>query len=82
MTGVKDINKAHAIDVLWNIWGYAFGHHCFWRCKIDILMLEYCEVGVAIWEWWAGNLAMADNVTKTMLKLMALYKAFEKWVVQ
>ena len=48
--GVKDINKAHAIDVLLEHLGakrsdtIAFGD-----AKIDIPMLEYCEVGVA-WE--------------------------------
>ena len=47
--GVKDINKAHAIDVLLEHLGakrsdtIAFGD-----AKIDIPMLEYCEVGVAM----------------------------------
>ena len=50
--GFKDINKAHAIDVLLEYLGakpsdtIAFGD-----AKIDIPMLEYCEVGVAM-----GNL--------------------------
>ena len=62
--GVKDINKAHAIDVLLEHLGaersdtIAFGD-----AKIDIPMLEYCEIGVAMGNGGPEILAMADLVT-------------------
>ena len=62
--GVKDITKAHAIDVLLSYLKadrkdtIAFGD-----AKVDIPMLDYCEVGVAMGNGGAEILAMADLVT-------------------
>jgi len=76
--GVKDINKAHAIDVLLEHLGakrsdtIAFGD-----AKIDIPMLEYCEIGVAMGNGGPEILAMADLVTDDV-EADGLYKAFEK----
>ena len=76
--GVKDINKAHAIDVLLEHLGakrsdtIAFGD-----AKIDIPMLEYCEIGVAMGNGGPEILAMADLVTDDV-EADGLYKAFDK----
>lgn len=62
--GVKDITKAHAIDVLLEYLGankedtFAFGD-----AKVDIPMLEYCEIGVAVDSGGDDIKAMADYVT-------------------
>ncbi len=64
--GVKDINKAHAIDVLLEYLGamrsdtIAFGD-----AKIDIPMLEYCEVGVAMGNGVLPVRKAADYITLT-----------------
>lgn len=74
--GVKDITKAHAIDVLLKHLGakkedtFAFGD-----AKVDILMLEYCEVGVAMGSGGDEIKAMADYVTDDVDK-DGLYNAF------
>lgn len=74
--GVKDITKAHAIDVLLEYLGadikdtYAFGD-----AKIDIPMLEYCHVGVAMNSGGDEIKAMADYVTDDVDK-DGLYNAF------
>lgn len=76
--GVKDIDKAHAIDVLLEHLGakkedtIAFGD-----AKIDIPMLEYCEIGVSMGNGGAEILAMADMVTDDV-EHDGLYKAFQK----
>ena len=76
--GVKYINKSHAIDVLLEHLGakrsdtIAFGD-----AKIDIPMLEYCEVGVAMGNGDPEILAMADLVTDDV-EADGLYKAFDK----
>ena len=76
--GVKDINKAHAIAVLLEYLGakrsdtIAFGD-----AKIDIPMLEYCEVGVGMGNGGPEILAMADLVTDDV-EADGLYKAFDK----
>ena len=76
--GVKDINKAHAIDVLLEHLGadkkntVAFGD-----AKIDIPMLKYCEIGVAMGNGGAEILDMADMVTDDVEE-NGLYNAFEK----
>lgn len=76
--GVKDIDKAHAIEVLLEHLGakkedtIAFGD-----AKIDIPMLEYCAVGVAMGNGGAEILAMADMVTDDV-EHDGLYHAFEK----
>lgn len=74
--GVKDITKAHAIDALLEYLGadiedtYAFGD-----AKIDIPMLEYCKVGVAMNSGGDEIKAMADYVTDDVDK-DGLYNAF------
>ncbi|HFU4000923.1 TPA: HAD family hydrolase [Streptococcus suis] len=76
--GVKDIDKAHAIDVLLEHLGakkedtIAFGD-----AKIDIPMLDYCAVGVAMGNGGAEILAMADMITDDVEE-DGLYNAFEK----
>ena len=76
--GVKDINKAHAIDVLLEHLGakkedtIAFGD-----AKIDIPMLEYCAVGVSMGNGGPEILAMADMVTDDV-EHDGLYNAFQK----
>ncbi len=76
--GVKDINKAHAIDVLLEHLGadkkntVAFGD-----AKIDIPMLKYCEIGVAMGNGGPEILDMADMVTDDVEE-NGLYNAFEK----
>ncbi|MGT2832932.1 Cof-type HAD-IIB family hydrolase [Streptococcus halotolerans] len=76
--GVKDIDKAHAVDVLLKHLGadrkdtIAFGD-----AKIDIPMLEYCQVGVSMGNGGPEILAMADMVTDDVEE-DGLYNAFEK----
>ena len=74
--GVKGINKAHSIDVLLKHIGadvkdtFAFGD-----AKVDIPMLEYCAVGVAMGSGGDDIKAMADYVTDGVDE-DGLYKAF------
>lgn len=74
--GVKDITKANAIDCLLTYLGadrkdtVAFGD-----AKIDIPMLEYCAVGVAMGSGGPEIRAMADYVTDDVDR-DGLYKAF------
>ena len=74
--GVKDITKAHAIDVLLNHLGaniedtFAFGD-----AKVDIPMLEYCHTGIAMGSGGDEIKAMADYVTDDVDQ-DGLYKAF------
>ncbi|HFI0632061.1 TPA: HAD family hydrolase [Streptococcus suis] len=76
--GVKDIDKAQAISVLLEHLGankedtIAFGD-----AKIDIPMLDYCAVGVAMGNGGAEILAMADMITDDV-EADGLYNAFEK----
>ncbi|HEP1818858.1 TPA: HAD family hydrolase [Streptococcus suis] len=76
--GVKDIDKAHAISVLLDHLGasqtdtIAFGD-----AKIDISMLDYCAVGVAMGNGGAEIMAMADMITDDVEE-DGLYNAFEK----
>ncbi|CAM3364362.1 HAD family hydrolase [Streptococcus dysgalactiae] len=76
--GVKNITKAHAIEVLLEHLGsdrkdtIAFGD-----AKIDIPMLEYCEVGVSMGNGGPEILAMADMVTDDVEE-DGLYNAFKK----
>ena len=76
--GVKDITKAHAIDVLLEYLNaskkdtVAFGD-----AKVDIPMLEYCEIGVSMGNGGPEILAMADMVTDDVEE-NGLYNAFEK----
>lgn len=74
--GVKGINKAQAVDALLAYLGtdrrdtIAFGD-----AKIDIPMLDYCEIGVAMGNGGEEILAMADKVTADV-EDDGLYKAF------
>lgn len=76
--GVKDITKAHAIDVL-------LGHLdadkkdtiAFGDAKIDIPMLAYCNIGVAMGNGGSEILAMANIITDDVEE-DGLYNAFEK----
>ncbi|MBG9367512.1 HAD family hydrolase [Streptococcus sp. NLN64] len=76
--GVKDINKARAMDLL-------LGHLAmdrsqtiaFGDAKIDIPMLEYAAIGVAMGNGGPEILAMADLITEDVEE-DGLYKAFEK----
>lgn len=74
--GVKDITKAHAIDQLLNYLGakredtIAFGD-----AKVDIPMLEYCHIGVAMGSGGDEIKAMADYITDDVDK-DGLYHAF------
>lgn len=75
--GVKDITKAHAIDVVLQELGIdrkdtiAFGD-----ASIDIPMLQYCEIGVAMNSGGDEIKAMADYVADDVDQ-DGLYKAFE-----
>ncbi len=75
--GVKDITKANAIEHLLEYLGakqedtIAFGD-----AKIDIPMLEYCAVGVAMGSGGDEIKAMADYITDDVDK-DGLYKGFE-----
>lgn len=74
--GVKDISKAHAIDVL-----LAHRNHArentiaFGDASIDIPMLEYCACGVAMGNGGEGIKAMADYITDSVDD-NGLYNAF------
>ena len=76
--GVKDITKAHAIDVLLAHLGaeradtIAFGD-----AKVDIPMLEYCAYGVAMGNGGDEIRAMADLVTDDV-EHDGLWNAFRK----
>lgn len=76
--GVKDIHKAYAVDVILQHLGanredtIAFGN-----AKVDIPMLEACQIGVAMGNGGPEILAMADLITDDVRE-DGLYKAFEK----
>ncbi|HEM4191529.1 HAD family hydrolase [Streptococcus suis] len=76
--GVKDIDKAHAISVLLDHLGASQADTiAFGDAKIDISMLDYCAVGVAMGNGGAEILAMADMITDDVEE-EGLYNAFEK----
>lgn len=76
--GVKDITKAHAIDVLLeHLQADRQDTLAFGDAKVDIPMLEYCQVGVAMGNGGPEILAMADLVTDDVAK-DGLYKAFDQ----
>lgn len=76
--GVANIDKAYAIDVLLDFLDkdkadtIAFGD-----AKVDIPMLDYCAIGVAMGNGGPEILAMADMITDDV-EDDGLYKAFEK----
>lgn len=76
--GVKDITKAHAIDVLLeHLQADKKDAIAFGDAKVDIPMLEYCEIGVSMGNGGPEILAMADMVTDDVEE-DGLYNAFEK----
>ncbi|HHT7734062.1 TPA: HAD family hydrolase [Streptococcus suis] len=76
--GVKDIDKAHAISVLLDHLGASQADTiAIGDAKIDIPMLDYCAVGVAMGNGGAEILAMADMITDDVEE-DGLYNAFEK----
>lgn len=76
--GVKGITKANAIDrLLAHIGAKKEDTIAFGDAQIDIPMLEYCAVGVAMGSGGDGIKAMADYVTDDVDK-DGLYKAFVK----
>ena len=75
--GVKDIDKAKAIDALLRHLGASRADTiAFGDAKVDIPMLEYCAVGVAMGSGGEEIRAMADLVTGGVNE-DGLYKAFE-----
>ncbi|HFI0101404.1 TPA: HAD family hydrolase [Streptococcus suis] len=76
--GVKDIDKAHAISVLLDHLGASQADTiAFGDAKIDISMLDYCAVGVAMGNGGAEIMAMADMITDDVEE-DGLYNAFER----
>ncbi len=74
--GVKDIDKAYAIDVLLKHLGASLENtFAFGDAKVDIPMLEYCHIGVAMHSGGEEIKAMADYVTDDVDQ-DGLYKAF------
>ena len=75
--GVKDMDKAKAIDALLRHLGASRADTiAFGDAKVDIPMLEYCAVGVAMGSGGEEIRAMADLVTSGVNE-DGLYKAFE-----
>lgn len=76
--GVKNITKAHAIEVLLkHLEADRKDTIAFGDAKIDIPMLEYCEVGISMGNGGPEILAMADMVTDDVEE-DGLYNAFKK----
>lgn len=75
--GVKDITKAHAINELLKYLGASIEDTlAFGDAKVDIPMLEYCAIGVAMASGGDEIKAMADYVTDGVDE-DGLYHAFE-----
>ncbi len=76
--GVKDLDKAAAIDaLLCHLHADIKDTIAFGDAKIDIPMLKYCNYGVAMGNGGAEIKAMADEVTDGV-EQDGLYKAFER----
>ena len=76
--GVKDIDKAFAVETLVNyLHADMQDTIAFGDAKVDIPMLECCAYGVAMGSGGAEIKAMADYVTDDVDK-DGLYKAFDK----
>lgn len=76
--GVKDITKAHAIDVLLReLKADRKDTVAFGDAKVDIPMLEYCQIGVAMGNGGDEIRAMADLITDDV-DHDGIYHAFEK----
>lgn len=75
--GVKDITKANAIQTLLNHLNIGIEDTiAFGDAKVDIPMLEYCEIGVAMGSGGEEIKAMADYVTDAVDD-DGLYHAFK-----
>ncbi|VKY37668.1 haloacid dehalogenase [Streptococcus pneumoniae] len=76
--GIKDINKAHAVNIILKHLG---ANHtdtiAFGDAKVDIPMLETCHIGVAMGNGGPEILAMADMITDDV-RQDGLYNAFKK----
>ena len=76
--GVKDINKAHAVNIILKHLG---ANHidtiAFGDAKVDIPMLETCHIGVSMGYGGPEILAMADIITDDV-RQDGLYNAFKK----
>ena len=76
--GVKDINKAHAVNIILKHLG---ANHidtiAFGDAKVDIPMLETCHIGVSMGNGGPEILAMADIITDDV-RQDGLYNAFKK----
>ena len=76
--GVKDLDKAAAIDaLLCHLHADIKDTIAFGDAKIDIPMLKFCSYGVAMGNGGAEIKAMADEVTDGV-EQDGLYKAFER----
>jgi len=76
--GVKDITKANAIEhLLKYLKADRENTIAFGDAKVDIPMLEYCEIGVAMGSGGKEIKEMADFITEDVDK-DGLYKAFTK----
>ena len=76
--GVKDITKAHAIDVILEyLQASREDTIAFGDAKVDIPMLECCKIGVSMGNGGPEILAMADMVTDDVEE-DGLYNAFAK----
>ncbi|EFR45354.1 Cof-type HAD-IIB family hydrolase [Streptococcus pseudoporcinus] len=76
--GVKGVTKVHAIDVLLeHLQADKKDTIAFGDAKIDIPMLDYCNLGIAMGNGGPEILAMADMVTDDVEE-DGLYKAFKK----
>lgn len=76
--GVKDINKAYAVDlILDHLDADLTDTIAVGDAKVDIPMLEACQIGVAMGNGGPEILAVADLITDDVGQ-DGLYKAFEK----
>ena len=76
--GVKNINKAHAVDIiLKHLGANRIDTIAFGDAKVDIPMLETCQIGVAMGNGGPEILAMADIITDDV-RQDGLYNAFKK----
>lgn len=76
--GVKDINKAYAVDlILDHLDADRANTIAVGDAKVDIPMLQACQIGVAMGNGGPEILAVADLITDDVGQ-DGLYKAFEK----
>lgn len=76
--GVKDITKAHAIDVLLEHLGVDKSQTiAFGDAKVDIPMLDYCQIGVAMGNGGLEIKQMADKIVADV-EQDGLYQGFKE----